>query len=165
MFYTIGILVNTHGLKGTVKIKPFTDFLEERFGENQRIFIEYKGEKIPVHITSYRLTKGLVYVTFEGYDDINQVLKYKGSTLYVHEDDLHELSDDEFYVRDLVGVEVYLDTRVGEVVDVYTHTNDDILVVKRPQAKNALIPFRDEFIETVDLDHNQIIIKDIEGLL
>ncbi|MEC9485010.1 MAG: ribosome maturation factor RimM [Candidatus Izemoplasma sp.] len=165
MFYTIGKLVNTHGLKGTVKIKPFTDFLEERFDVGSRIFIEHKGEKFPVIITSYRLTKGLVYVTFEQFDDINDIAKYKGSTLYVHEDDLHTLKEDEFYVRDLVGIKVFTDTLIGEVVDVYTHTNDDILVVKRSNAKNALIPFRDAFIKDVDLEARQIVIKEIEGLL
>lgn len=165
MFYEIGVLVNTHGLNGVVKIKPFTDFLEERFGEGQRIFLEYKKEKTSLIITSYRLTKGLVYVSFDGYENINQVEQWKGATLYVHEDDLHTLKTDEFYVRDLIGVDVFTTEKVGVIDDVYTHTNEDLLVVKRPNQKHALIPFRDEFIEDVDLEKKQITIKVIEGLL
>ena len=104
--------------------------------------------------------------TFEGYEDINKIEAWRGQTIFVHEDHIHALKDSEYYIRDLLGMKVFQETiEVGEVSDVYTYTNDDILVVKRKGLKNALIPLREEFIETVDLKNKKVVIKAVEGLL
>lgn len=117
-------------------------------------------------ITSYRLTKGDAYISCKGYEDINLIENWRHKTVYVHEDDLHELKDNEYYVRDLLGIGVYLNSKkIGEIVNVYSNTSDDILVVKRPKQKNALIPLRDEFVKSVDLKTRSIHIHDVEGLL
>jgi 16S rRNA processing protein RimM len=164
-FYEIGKILKPHGLKGVVKVKAYTDFLDERFAKGQTIYIDNGSTKIMCEIISYRVTKGDVYIACKGYEDINLVESWRQKTVYVHKDDLHALKDNEYYVRDLIGLSVYLDDKIGEVIDIYSHTKDDILVVKRPHQKNALIPLRDEFVKAIDLAQKRIVINDMEGLL
>lgn len=165
-YYEIGVILKPQGLKGVVKVKPFTDFLKERFSKGSIVYLEQNNQKVKYTVSSYRLTKGDVYIAFEGYEDINKIEAWRGQTIFVHEDHIHALKDSEYYIRDLLGMKVFQETiEVGEVSDVYTYTNDDILVVKRKGLKNALIPLREEFIETVDLKNKKVVIKAVEGLL
>jgi 16S rRNA processing protein RimM len=165
-FYEIGKILKPHGLNGVFKVKAYTDFLEERFSEGSIIYIGKDDTRIMCEITSYRLTKGDVYISCKGYEDINLIEDWRQKTIYVHEDDLHELNDNEYYVRDLIGIGVYLNSdKIGEIADIYSNTSDDILVVKRPKQKNALIPLRDEFVKSVNLKTRSIHIYDVEGLL
>ena len=86
----IGVLVNTHGLKGEVKVKPMTDFVDIRFQKGNTINIQYNDTIIPVTIKHVREQKDMLLVTFDGYDDINKVEAMKGSVLSIDETSLHE---------------------------------------------------------------------------
>ncbi|MEG0277174.1 MAG: ribosome maturation factor RimM [Coprobacillus sp.] len=157
----VGKIVNTHGLKGELKVKSSTDFIEERFEKGSHLFIEYQGHNIDMEVIGYRIHKGHVLVTFKDHQDINLVEKYKGCMLYADKDD-SLLDDGEYYVSDLIGCEVYDQNQlIGKVKDVQLYEHHDILVVEGD--KRVLIPYVDAFIESEDIELKRIDVHLIEG--
>ena len=137
----IGQIVNTHGIKGELKVKSSTDFVEERFEKNAHVYIDDHGQMID--------------------QDINRVEKYKGCFLYADKD-LELLDDDEYYVGDLIGCEVYQnEQKLGQVSDVQLYDHHDILVVKGKQ--KIMIPYVEAFVKEVDIDQKRIDVTLIEG--
>ena len=78
----VGKIVNTHGIKGELKVKASTDFIEERFQKGATLYLEYQGQTIEMTVASHRFHKGHVLVTFENHRDINLVEKYKEKPVY-----------------------------------------------------------------------------------
>jgi len=162
----IGTIVNTHGLKGTLKIKSHTDFIDERYAPGTTLHVAFRGKMIPLTVQSVRTVKGLQHVTFREFTDINQVERYKGSDLYIDATQIHELDDeDEFYFDELIGLDVYTDHLVGTCVDIRQVPQGELLVVRRDGAKDALIPFNKVFVKSVDKDQRRILLDAWEGLL
>ena len=165
-YISIGKIVNTHGLKGTLKVKSFTDFKEDRYKKGNLLYIAFKGEYIPVTIALFKTVKNLDHLTFVEYNDINMVEKYKGSFITFNKEEAQELDDDEFYFDELIGLNVYTgDVLIGICDDIRDYPQGEILVVKRDNLKNALIPFRKEFIKEVNKELKRIDIINWEGLL
>lgn len=159
----VGVIVNTHGLKGELKIKSFSDFNDIRFHKGSYIYIKERNEYIEMKIKSYREHKGFVLVVFDSYEDINLVEKYKGLELYVDKEDLHDLEEDEVYYFDLIDCEVYEEdgTFIGNVEDVLETGANAVLRVN----KKVLIPYVNAFIKETDIKNKKIIIYHVEGLL
>lgn len=158
-----GKLVNTHGLRGEVKILSNSDFKDERFKKGNKFFI---GDE-EVTVKSHRVHKNFDMVVFEEYNNINHVEKFKGMEVYIDKSTLSELEEDEFYYHDLEGMEAFNNddgTLIGKVVEVREMPSSTMLVVKTNN-KRVMIPFVDQFIGEVDMDNGRIYIKVIEGLL
>ncbi len=162
---TLGVIVNTHGLKGTVKVKSFTDFKNERYKKGNLLYIAFKNELIPVTVQSFKSVKTLEYIDFNEFMNINDVEKYKGSELKISSEKIHELDEDEFYYEELIGMDVYTTELIGECIDVREVPQGELLVVKREGKKDALIPFNKEFVKRVNKTDKQIILNEWEGLL
>lgn len=157
----VGKIVNTHGIKGELKVKSSTDFVAERFARGAQLFIDYQGQKIEMTVASYRIHKGHILVTFEGYRDINLVEKYKGCLLYAMKDE-SLLDENEYYISDIIGCEVYNDGKyIGKVQDIQLYDHHDILVVQGQQ--KIMIPYVDAFITNEDIEHQRIDVHLIEG--
>lgn len=161
----IGVVVNTHGLRGTCKVKSFTDFKDERYKKNNTLYILFKRDYIPVTVEKYRTVKNLEYIDFKEIKDINIAEKYKACDLYVEQSETHELPEDEFYFRDLIGLEVHTDKYIGVIHDIREYPQAEYLVVKRDGLKNAIIPFMKEFIKQVDIEAGIVYVNELEGLL
>lgn len=159
--YQIGKIVNTHGIKGEVNIYNLSDF--DRFVPNESIYVEQLNHEFKkLTIERVRPHKNVLIVKFFGYDNINEVLQYKG--LFVFSDEKSEkIDDDEFYYDDLIKKDVFLENgeKVGFVISIIEVPQGHLLEIKTKN-KKALVPFRKEFVVEVS-DH--IIIKDVEGLL
>jgi 16S rRNA processing protein RimM len=164
-YIKIGVITNTHGLKGTVKVKSFTDFLEERYQQNNPLYIQYKNEYIKVTVKGYKTVKNLEYIDFNEFHDINDVEKFKGCDLLFPKELIHALEEDEFYFDELKGMNVYTDSFVGHVIDVREYPQAEYIVVKREGKKNAIIPFMKKFVKSVDKEEGRIVLEDVEGLL
>lgn len=160
----IGVLVNTHGLKGEVKIKPMTDFPDIRFQKGNTINIQYQDTLLPVTIEHVREQKDLLLVTFQDYDNINQVEPWKGSVLSIDETKLHALEEDEAYYFELQDCEVYdeADHLIGIVSEVIETGANAILRVKGE--REYLIPYVKAFVTDFDVDSKKIKVKMVEGL-
>ena len=156
-----GKLVNTHGLKGEVKIISDSDFKSERFKVGNQFYVG----KLLVTVNSYRVHKNFDLLTFKGFTDINEVEKFKGMDVSVDKSELSGLEEDEFYFHELEGMEVFHDAvLVGTVTEVRDTPGNTLLVVKGKN-KNILIPYVDAFIKEVDSANKKIYITPIEGLL
>ena len=165
-YIKIGAIANTHGLKGTVKVKSFTDFKEERYKKGNTLYIFFKNEYIPVTITNAKTVKNLEYIDFEEFTNINEVEKFKGSELYIDKEEVHEIKEkDAFYYTDLIGCEVVTDTPIGIVEDVREYPQGEYLVINMGEKKNVLIPFLKRFVKEVDLEKNVVYLSEWEGLL
>lgn len=165
-YVSIGKITNTHGLKGTIKVKSFTDFKEDRYKKGSLLYISFKGDYIPVTVSHHRYVKTLDYLTFKEFDDINMIEKYKGSFLMFNKEEARTLEEDEFYFDELIGLKVFAGKElVGICSDVREYPQGEIIEVKRDNKKDALIPFRKEFIKEVNKDRKRITLHNWEGLL
>ena len=161
-FLNVGIIQNTHGLKGELKIRNLSDF--DRFIPGNTLYILHNSEYIEVVVKSHRTQRDLELVIFEGLDDINLVEKYKGDKILISKNDLTPLDEGKYYYYELIGKNVYNQNGLlrGKVTSVIKYPQSDMLEVD-VAGKKRLVPFIDEFIISVDLE--KIVIKEIEGLL
>ncbi len=160
-YINIGKIVNTHGLKGEVRVLSDSHFKEERFKKGSQLYIE--NEKVIV--SSHRKHKKFDLLVFEKLNDINLVEKYKGKTIFVDKEDLLDLAEDDYYFHQLEGLAVYVgEEKIGEVEEMLEITGNVLMVIKMKD-KKVKVPFVDEFIKDVDLETGKIIIDPIEGLL
>ena len=153
-FIEVAKIINVHGLKGTVKIYSLTSNIE-RFKADCKFYID---KKIAVTIKSVReLSSELALLTFNEYDNINQVLEFKNKGLFVEESDLLELPDNEFYIYKLIGMDVYNQ-------DVLTTLANDVYDVDY-NGKSVYIPAVKEFVKKVDMENSIIKVNTIDGML
>lgn len=168
-WFNIGKIVNTHGLRGEVRVLSNTDFPEERFAVGEKVAAFMPGSKEPLtfKIKASRQHKQFYLLTFEGFDDINVVEKYKGAELKVSEDQLFELEENEFYYFEIIGCEVFTDegSLVGTVTEILTPGANDVWVVKTPEKKDVLIPYIESIVKNISINDKKIVIHVMEGLL
>lgn len=161
-YLVVGTIQNTHGLKGTLKIKSNSDF--DRFVKGNVLYIKYKNEFIRVVVNAASETPTVMLVSFEGLLDINLVEKYKGCEIVIDKNDLDELDEGEYYYYELVGLDVYnQDNQLRGTVTGILELPQGISLEVDVNGKTRTIPFVDAFIKEVTDD--KIFINEIEGLL
>jgi 16S rRNA processing protein RimM len=165
----IGKIVNTHGIKGELKIYPQTDFPEVRFQPGSKLLMvpPESGETIAIEVVAAREQKTMYIVKIKGFDNINQVEKYKGWELKVTESERVPLSEGEYYFRDIIGCEVITEEgeTLGTVKDILSPGANDVWVVKMAKGKELLLPVIDDVVLDVDVASRKIKVHLMEGLL
>ncbi|QGH34514.1 ribosome maturation factor RimM [Gracilibacillus salitolerans] len=163
----VGKIVNTHGIKGEVKVVRITDF-EERFEMGSTLWIKEKEDAAlkPVTIDGHRIHKNFDLLHFEGYNNISDVEHFKESLLVINTDQLTELEDNEFYYHEVIGCEVETTTGelIGKVKEILSPGANDVWVVKQ-KGKEYLIPYIEDVVKEVDIENQKIKIEPMEGLL
>ena len=160
-YVLIGKLVNTHGLKGEVRILSSFKYKDRVFKKGMNIYIG--KDKVCEEITGYRYHKIFDMITMDGYNDINQILKYKGEYVFVNKEDII-LGENEYLDEDIIGLNVYVDDRLlGRVNRIEKHSVNEILVVKNDE-KNYLVPYNFDIILSIDLEKREMKVKNIVGL-
>lgn len=157
MYIYLGKIVNTHGIKGEIRILSDFDYKDIVFKKDFKIYIG--KDKQEETINTYRVHKNYDMVTLNGINDINDVLKYKGQNVYINKEDIKDLKVDEDYI----GLDVYTDKYIGKITDILKGKND-ILVIEN-ESKRYLVPKVDNFIKNIDFDNNKIYINNIKGLI
>ena len=157
----IGKIVNTHGIKGELRIKSNFDRKDLVFVPGITFYIG--DEKVKEEVTGYRHHKEFDMVTFQGYDNINQVLQYLKKNVYVNRDDL-KLNHDEYVLEELVGMDVYHQDRLLGKVDEIVYNNSNILLHVAGE-KSFYIPNHSNFIKDVNVLKKEIHVENIEGLM
>lgn len=158
----IAKIINTHGIKGELKLEVYTDFIKERFSPGQIIYINFENKLKEFTIETMRLHKNHVLISLKNNRDINLIKQYQNAYVYEELKEL-KLKENEYLYQDLIGLEVY-DKQLkylGEVTNVMDYPSSAMLVVKT-DFKEALIPFVKEIVLEVK---DKIIINNIEGLL
>ncbi len=155
-----GKIVNTHGIKGEVKIMPYTDF-PELLCEFDRLFLDKKE----IFIERSRVAKNMVIAKIEGIDTPEQAEKLRNKILYMHRDDL-ELDNDTYFIQDLIGIEVKdvdTDFVYGKITDVMQTSANDVYVI-RGNDKEYLVPAIADVVISTDIENNLMTIRPLEGL-
>lgn len=161
----IGRIVNTHGLRGEVKVTPWLDYPED-FEEITNVFLKVRKELIPLTVKNVKYQKNNLIVKFDEFNDINEVEKYKSCVLYADRDELGELPEGAHYIVDLIGLEVYSEEgeKLGVIADVFNTGASDIYDVKREGKKNLLLPVIDDVVKEIDIEGGRVTVHVMEGL-
>ncbi|MBJ6363352.1 ribosome maturation factor RimM [Paenibacillus sp. GCM10012307] len=165
----VGKLVNTHGLRGEVKILSQTDFPDVRFalGSKLALFSPEGNQRLDVLINSTREHKGMFFLKFKDYNDINQVEKYKGWSVKVPEEQQVELEEGEYYYYEIVGCKVFTEEgeELGTIAEILRPGANDVWVVERGSGKPVLLPFIDDVVLQVDTKQKLVTVRLMEGLI
>lgn len=162
-YIKIGKIVNTHGIKGELRIRSDFEYKDRVFKKG---FILYIGkDKIKEEINTYRHHKEFEMVTFIEYNNINQVLKYLKEDVYIIKEDLN-LTSDEYLEEELIGFKVIEnDEVVGEVIDITKTSPTNKIMEIVYKGKRVLLPYHKDFILKLDLQNRKIEVKLIEGMI
>ncbi|ANY69696.1 ribosome maturation factor RimM [Paenibacillus sp. BIHB 4019] len=170
-WFTVGKIVNTHGLRGELKVLSQTDFGDLRFAVGNKLVMihEEHGTKQEVEIAGSREHKGNYIIKLKGYNDINEVEKYKGWLLKVAEEQLGKLDEGEYYFHEIIGCRVVTDEgeELGTISEILRPGANDVWVVDRPKGKGSqvLIPVIDEVLLNVDIATKTVTVHLMEGLI
>ena len=161
-FLEAGKIVTTHGIRGEVKIMPYTD-TPELLAEFDRLFIGKNKDEVVIERS--RVFKNMVIAKIEGVDTPEDAEKLRNKLLYMHRDDL-ELGEDTYFIQDLIGMEVRdadSDELYGVIDDVMQTGANDVYVVKSAD-KELLVPAIAAVVISTDIDGNVMIIRPLDGL-
>ncbi|MBQ8525997.1 MAG: 16S rRNA processing protein RimM [Clostridia bacterium] len=159
----IGKIVNTHGLKGEVKIVPWLDY-PEVFEAFDVVYTE--NQKASYKVKSVKYQKTNIIVKFEGLDNINEAEKLKNKTLYVEKSLFDDLPEGTYLIADIIGLEVFEDgVSFGKVTDVFSTGSNDIYVVEKKGEKPLLLPIIDGVLEEVNIEEGYVNVRIPAGLL
>ncbi|MBW7456309.1 ribosome maturation factor RimM [Paenibacillus sepulcri] len=167
----VGKVVNTHGIRGEVKVYSQTDFPEERFAAGNKLTLmnQETGQKLIVEIMTARPQKNMFIVKLKGFDNINDVEKYKGWVLAVTKDDMVELEEGEYYQYQIIGCRVVTDEgeELGIITEILVPGANDVWVVQeqKPKGRQILIPVIDDVLLDVNIETKTVTVHLMEGLI
>lgn len=162
----VGVISSTHGVRGEVKVYPTTDD-PERFLDLDQVILDAGREQITMEIQNVKFFKNMVILKFKGYDNINDIEKYKGRDLLIYRDQAVELEEDEYFITDLIGLKVVTEegNLLGTLKEVMPTGANDVYVVCRESGKELLLPAIKDCILDVDLEKGVMTIRLLDGLL
>ncbi len=164
-FFRIGVITSTHGLKGEVKVFPTTDDVN-RFKKLKKCILRTPKGDIEVEKNSCKFFKNMVILSFKEFKDINEIVKYKNCELYVTREDAMPLDEDEFYIADVIGMEVYEDdNKLGELEDVLQTGANEVFSVRLTDGKELLIPVIKQCVLNIDYEARKVMVKLMKGML
>ncbi len=164
-FLEVGKIINTHGLRGEVKIVTWTDY-PEVFEEIGVVFVKKRTEQEKLTIKNVKYQKNNIIVKFAEIDSIEEAEKYKNAVLVADREALGELPEGVYYIADLVDSTVYQEDgkEIGCLVDVFSTGSNDVYDIRREGKKNLLVPIIEGVLKSVDIENKKITIKIPEGL-
>ena len=162
----VGTIASTHGIRGEVKVFPTTDD-PRRFEKLPSVLLDTGKELCELEIQRVKYFKQFVILKFKGIDNINDIEKYKGKSLYVTRDQAVELGEDEYYLADLIGMEVYLEdgSRFGTLTEVMETGANDVYCVETQEHGEVLLPAIHQCILHVDVEKNRMTVHLMDGLI
>ena len=163
----IGQIVNTVGLKGFVRVVPYTDD-NTRFELLDSVFLVDKKNYKKYDIEEVKYQKNLVLLKFKNINDINEAEKLKNLYIEIDRKDAVKLPENTYFIVDLIGLDVInIETgeNLGKIDDVFSTKSNDVYVIKNDLGKQILIPAIKSVVKNVDLENNKIEIKVIKGLI
>lgn len=153
MRITVAEVITTHSIRGNVKVRSFSDN-EKRFEKGSKVYI---GDELLTIEDSFD-QKGLKVLKFVEYNDINDSIKLVGKDITIDEKDRGVLSEGEFYIYELIGLDVYSKGQiVGKVKDVISGVYpNDVYVIEKKDNKEVLLPALITVITNVDINNKKI---------
>ena len=164
-FLEVGKIINTHGLKGEVKVTVWTDAPED-FERLEYALVKRGGGEKRLNIEGVKYQKNNIIVKFREITSIDEAQSYKNAVIYVPKDALGELPENVYYIADLIDCTVFDENgaELGVLQDVFSTGSNDVYDIRREGAKPLLVPIIEGVVKSVDTDNKKIIIKIPEGL-
>ena len=162
----VGVITQTHGVRGEVKVFPTTDDVN-RFKKLKQVILDTGEETMPLEIQSVKFFKQFVILKFKGIDNINDIEKYKRCSLYVTREHAVALEEDEYFIADMIGMEVCTEDGniFGTLKDVIETGANDVYVIENAEHGEVLVPAIKECIRSVDIEKGQMMIHLMDGLI
>lgn len=165
-FLEVGQIVNSYGIKGELKVVPYTDDIT-RFDELKTIYIQIGKELKKYEIEGVKYHKNNVLMKLKGIDDINDTEQFRNCYLKIKREDAVKLPEETYFIVDLIGIDVYEEngTSIGKIIDIFPTGSNDVYVVKDELGKQILLPAIGEVIKNVDISNKKMIVNIIKGLV
>ena len=164
--FQVGIISSTHGVRGEVKVFPTTDDMK-RFKKLKEVLLDTGKETLTLEIEGVKFFKQFVILKFKGYDNIDDIVKYRGKSLFVPRENAVKLQKDEYFIADLIGLKVVNEdgSFTGVLQDVMETGANDVYIVESQDGKEVLIPAIKDCILQVDFEKEQVLVHLLDGLL
>lgn len=163
-YFEIGLIANTHALRGELKVKPYTDN-PKRFEDFKSILIDFNGNLVSYDVENVRYQKDIVLLKLKTIDSIEQAEKLKNHCIKIPRSEAKVLEEGEYFIADLLGCDVFAnDVQIGILDDIFTAGAGDVYVIKRKGKKDLLLPALDSVIKDVDLNSRRIDVEIPRGL-
>ena len=165
-YFELGQIVNTFGVKGLVKVKPFTDNCKQ-FESLKKIIVEKNKIANEMEIEEVKYHKNMILLKLKGIENMTFAEKLKGSYIKIHRSEARALEEGEYFIADIIGSEVYTDEGkcLGIVDDIYNSGAQDIYVVKDELGKQVLLPSIKDVILNIDIENQKVIVHLLKGLI
>lgn len=162
----VGVITSTHGVRGEVKVFPTTDDAA-RFKQLKHVLLDTGREMKPLEIQGVKFFKQFVILKFKGIDNINDIERYKRCPLLVERKDAVELKEDEYFIADMIGIQVETEDRevFGTLKDVMETGANDVYVIDTEAHGEVLVPAIKECILDVDVKNRKMTIHLMDGLI
>ena len=164
--FQVGVISSTHGVRGEVKVFPTTDDMK-RFKKLKEVILDTGREKKTLEIESVKFFKQLVILKFRGIDNINDIEKYKGKSLFVDREHEVRLRKDEYFIADMIGMRVTTDKGedFGTLKEVIETGANDVYIIDTKEHGEVLVPAIKQCILDVDIEQGMMRIHLLEGLV
>ena len=161
----VGVITTTHGVRGEVKVFPTTD--PERFLDLEYVILDAGREMKKLEIRNVKFFKNLVILKFNGIDNINDIEKYRKMPLLVSRENAVELEEDEYYMADIIGMDVYTEDgeKFGVLEDIMETGANDVYVVSTEAHTEELLPAIHDCILDVDTENRKMTVHLMDGLI
>lgn len=161
----VGVITSPHGVHGEVNVFPTTDD-PKRFLDLKKIYLDTKKELIECEIKSVKFFKNMVILSFTGMDDRNAIEKFRQCDLLIDREDAMELGEDEYFICDLIGLDIIDEDgkKIGVLKDVMTSAANDVYVVEKNDDEELLIPAIRDCILDTNLEEGYIRVHLLPGL-
>ena len=162
----VGIITASHGLKGEVKVFPTTDDVK-RFKKLKEVILNFENKDLKLEVEGVKFFKNQVILKFKGLDNIDDIMKFKSSPIYVTRDNAIKCDKDEYFIADLIDMNVFDEDEklIGKIVDVIQTGANDVYVVSDSNKKEILIPAIRECILMVDVIDKRMVVHLMDGLI
>lgn len=161
----VGAIASTHGIRGEVKVFPTTDDVK-RFKDLKEVILDTGKEQLNLEIESVKFFKQFAILKFKGIDNINDIEKYKGKYLFVTRDNAVALEKGEYFIADMIGIEVYNEEeeKIGVLEDVLLTGANDVYIIKKLDGKELLLPAIKQCVLDINIEEKKMKVHVMDGL-
>lgn len=162
----VGAITQTHGIRGEVKVFPLTDDVG-RFKKGISLILDLGRSRLDLEVETVKFFKQFVILKFKGYDSINEIEKFVKKNLYVTRENAVKLKKDEYFIADLIDMQVELEdgTAFGVLTDVMQTGANDVYCIRTEEHGEVLIPAIKDCILDVDVEAGKMKIHLLDGLI
>lgn len=165
-YLKVGQIVNTHGVRGEVKVYPLTDDLK-RFDKLKFVFIKSGDQYKKVQVQGVKYVKSMAVLKLSGIESMNDAEKYRDMYIYIDRENAIKLPEDTYFIADLIGMDVLdgLGNPLGKLTNVISTGSNDVYEIKPEEGKSFLIPAIGDVVKDVDVANKKMVVELLEGLI